>query len=128
MDSPRHFAVDFDGTAADHGPEWKDERPALGKLRPWFIHWLPLAIAGGHKVTIFTARDEVLHPAISQYILSETGYDLPVTSTKLKSFDLIIDDRAIRYSGEHCVPEWMFAVEPWWKTREGQEGKPPFVT
>lgn len=120
--STRHFAVDFDGTIAEQVPEWKEYHygdlptgPNFGPILPWFKRFLPQAIKEGHSVTVFTARDFFQHPAISQYIEVETGYSIPVTSTKLKCFDLFIDDRAVRFHGKE--PEnWEFSLEPWWKS------------
>jgi len=94
-----HIALDLDGTLA-HYNGWRgmdhigDPIPAMvTKVREW--------IAAGDKITIFTARvsDQAEAPDASHYITKWLlANDLPpfeITATKLKSFTLFVDDRAV---------------------------------
>lgn len=110
-----HFAIDLDGTLLAYCG-WKGE-DHFGDPLPGAVEWVKAALADGHEVTVFTTRtnQERVHAA-----LVERGFpSLPVTNVKRPEFSIMIDDRALTFSGPGLwtIPPQDFGRGrwPWWK-------------
>jgi len=93
------IGVDFDGVLAVYNGYQGDDHvgkpiePMIKRVRKW--------LAEGRDVRIFTARKP--HPAIRKFCRDNLGKILPITNTKDRHMQMLLDDRAVgvvRNTGE----------------------------
>lgn len=109
-----HYAVDLDGTLLKY-EGWKNE-DMFGEPFPGVIDWINNRLAEGHKVSVFTAREQL--DKVKRYLKSVGFPDIPVTNIKGNTFTLMIDDRAMRFSNPRLwqdTKDSFPAIVPWWK-------------
>lgn len=111
------IGVDLDGTLAEyHGYVGPNH---VGNLLPGAKKWLEELVAAGHEVLIFTARgNEPEGLAATMAWIKAQGIEpliKGVTASKLYSFDLFLDDRAVRFEGTYPSVDSIAAIRPWWK-------------
>jgi hydroxymethylpyrimidine pyrophosphatase-like HAD family hydrolase len=97
------IAIDFDGTIARYdGVTSPDD---LGEPIPGAIEFLRALHKAGYTLAIFSARatDPIGKRAIEQWVAKHDldGIIEFVTYEKLVDFELLIDDRAIRFEGDY---------------------------
>lgn len=110
------IGVDLDGTLAHYtgyaGPN------TIGPLLPGAREWLEAMVKAQHTLIIFTARgnDPEGVAATLKWIETEKlGHLIAgVTGEKLYSFDLFLDDRAVRFEGAYPEVAVIEATRPWW--------------
>lgn len=118
-----HIALDLDGTVLDYYG-WGKGKAGDGGFEdplPGALEFINELMNRGHKVTIFTARED--HQGVSDFLASKGFPRLAVTSTKLPHFTVIIDDRnlpfqPVIYSDKTKYITYIESFEPWWKNRD----------
>lgn len=104
----RWIAVDFDGTLATFGCNWREDYRATGQPIKPMVDLVKRWIAEGEDVRIFTARMDCYHPKlihvpaylvrkpIEDWCLKHLGVVLPITNRKDYWCKALYDDRAIQ--------------------------------
>lgn len=126
MSGRARIALDFDGVLHEYAG-WNEGRlgdPIAGARR-----MVEALAAQGAEVVVFSARasDAAGAGAIVDWLERHGFPDLPVTSSKLPEFTLIVDDRAARF-GRYEL-DWMrerpegfaahlLAMRPYWARAE----------
>ena len=111
------IGVDFDGTLVSYkGFQGMDH---IGDLLPGAAEWLQELKAAGHTVVIFTARatDPEGLAFVRRYVREHNLTEVidGITGSKLYSFDLFLDDRALRFEGTYPTMQELATTRPWWK-------------
>jgi|GEM_PF-3221571 5'(3')-deoxyribonucleotidase len=92
------IAVDFDATLANE----KTRLPLPGAR-----HVLKALVEKGHEVYILTAREEVDHGVIKDWLrLHGFPQNIEVTNIKKNHTRIIIDDRAIRFTNWNDISKY----------------------
>lgn len=97
------LALDFDGTIAEHSNF--EGMSVVGEPMQGALDFISQLHQMGYRLAIFSARagDPAGKRAIEQWVIEHDLRDVIefVTPLKLPIFDLIIDDRAIKFDGSY---------------------------
>lgn len=113
-----HIAIDLDGTLLQYSG-WRGEN-RFGKPYKGAKEFVKTLLSMGHKVTVFTAREN--HEPVKKYLKKMGFPELDVTNIKRHDFSIFIDDRAMNYDGSITWERFAHRIgnfEPWWKSPKG---------
>ncbi len=122
----QYFAAEIDGVFLE-SDGWKGET-VFGKPVPGAIDWVRRMLRRGHKICVFTTREEV---SLVQTALVNRGFpSLPVFCVKRAEFTVYIDARTPGFSPEMFEPRFdkmWEGFEPWYQKNTKASNPPKII-